>query len=63
MLSLHHVVVDSVFDVTRRVWRTEEPLVVGLVLREQQRNVTLTVEIPFTQIGVRCGNCLTAFLA
>ena len=36
MLSLHHVVVDSVFDVTRRVGRTEEPLVVGLVLGEQQ---------------------------
>jgi len=49
---LNQAVVDSVFDVTRGVGRAEEPLVVGLVFREQQRDISLTVQIALPQIGV-----------
>ena len=52
MISLNYVVVDSVFDVRRGVGRAEDPFVVGLIFREQQRDISLAVQIALTQIGV-----------
>src|SRR5258705_6367778 len=50
--SLNDVVVDSVFYKRRGVGGTEDPLGVRLIFREQQRDVSLAVQIPLTQIGV-----------
>src|SRR5271165_1321419 len=53
VISVNDVVIDSVLDVTRVVGRAEDPLVVGLVFGEQQRDISLAVQIPLPQIGVR----------
>ena len=63
VISVDHVVVDSIFDVRRGVGRAKDPLVVGLVFREQQRDISLAVQIALPQIGVRGCNRLSAFLA
>ena len=46
MLSVDYVVVDPVFDIGTGVGRAEYPLIVCLILGEEQRDVTLTVEVP-----------------
>ena len=63
LLSVHHVVVDPVFDVRAGVGRAEDPLVVRLVLREQQRNISLAVQIALAQLGVRRRDGSRAVLA
>ena len=52
MTSVNYVVVDSVFNIGRRVRRAENPLVVRLVLCEQQWDISLAVQIALPQIGV-----------
>ena len=47
------IVVDPVFDIPAGVGRAEDPLVVGLVLREQQRDFRLAVQEAVAQFGVR----------
>src|SRR5271157_5484904 len=63
VISVDDVLVHSVLNKRRRVGRSEEALVVGLVLREQQRDISLAVQISLTQFGVRRRDCLYAFLA
>ena len=55
LLSGHHIVVDPVFDITAGIGRAEDPLVVGLVLREQQRDFSLAVQETVAQFGVDGG--------
>ena len=62
-IALNHVVVDSVFYVSRDVRTAEDPLIVGLIFCEQERDIPFTVQIPVTQLGMGCGNCLSIFLA
>ena len=52
VLSLNDVVVDPVFYIRRQVCRAEDSFVVRLIFREQQRDFSLAVQIPLTQIGV-----------
>ena len=48
----HHVVVDRVLRVHRRVGDAEQPLVVGLVLAEQQPRAVLDVQPPRAKLGM-----------
>src|SRR4029077_15426565 len=52
--SGYYIVVDRVFDVTAGVWRIEKALIVGLVLRKEQRNICFTEKKTFAQL-VLCG--------
>ena len=63
LISLDYVVVNSVFYVTGGVRRAEDTFIVGLVFREQQRGISLEVQIAVSQIGVRGSNCPCAFMA
>src|SRR5271166_4841684 len=63
VISVDNVLVNSVFDVRRGVGRAEDSLVVGLIFREQQRDISLAVQIALPQIGVRRRNNLKSFLA
>src|SRR5208282_2282944 len=62
VMSMDNVVVDPVFDVRTGVERAEEPLVVGLILGEQQSGITLAIQIPLSNIRVRCCHRLSAIL-
>ena len=52
LISLNHVVVDSVFDIGGDRWPAEDPLIVRLIFREQERDIPLAIQIPLTQVGV-----------
>ena len=52
MVSGDYIIVDPVFDVRRQVGYAEDPLVIRLIFREQQRDISLTVQIPLTQLGM-----------
>src|SRR5271156_17949 len=58
-----HVIVDSVFDVSRDVRTAEDPLIVRLIFCEEERDISLTIQIPFTKLCMRCGNGLSTLLA
>ena len=61
-IALHHVVVDSVFYVRRDVRTAKDPLIVGLVFREQERDVAFTIQISVTELRMRRHNRLRALL-
>src|SRR5262249_33469547 len=48
--AMHQVVVDAVLDPAAAVGRAEEALVVGLVLREDERRVLVAEEIALAQL-------------
>src|SRR2546425_3069592 len=50
-LAVDEVVVDAVLDVRAAAGGSEDALRVGLVLREQQGRVTLTIEVALSQAG------------
>src|SRR6185312_10640786 len=51
--AVDQIVVDPVLDPGSAVRRTEQPLVVGLVLREEQRRVVVAEEVALAELGVR----------
>ena len=63
LIPLNHVIVDSIFHIPTGVDSSEEPFIVGLIFREQQRDLSLAVQIAFPQLGMRGCNRLRAFLA
>lgn len=52
LLAVDHVVVDSVLDVRRPIGNAKNALGIGFVLREQERNVSLAIEVPFSESGI-----------
>ena len=49
LLAVDYVVVDPVFDVGSPVGRAEYPLVVGLILGKEQRDVSVTVQVALAE--------------
>src|SRR5262249_40866849 len=52
LFSVNYVVVDPVFDIATGVGRAQYPLVVCLILGEEQRDVSLTVKVPLAYEGM-----------
>ena len=52
VISRDDIIIDPVFDMKRRVGYAEDPLIVRFIFREQQRNISLTIQIPLTQLGM-----------
>ena len=52
LLAVHDVAVDPIFDVRAAVGRSEDTLRVGLILSEQQRDISLAVQVTFAEFGV-----------
>ena len=52
LISMDHEIVDPIFDVSRCVGLPKNALVVRLVFCEQQRGISITVEITFAQFAV-----------
>ena len=57
-ISVHYVVIDSVFDIRRLVGRTEDPLRIGLIFCEEKFGISFAVQVALTQIGMRGCNRL-----
>jgi len=62
-ISVHYVVIDSVFDIRRLVDRAEDPLGIGLIFCEEKLRISLAVQVALTKIGVRGRNRLRTLLA
>src|SRR5277367_805036 len=56
LFPIDHIVVDTVLDPGRVIGHPKNSLVVGLILSEQQRNITVAIQPPFAKCGVRCLN-------
>src|SRR4029453_16701019 len=62
-LAVDDVIIDAIFHIGRGVWNLEDPLVVRLVLREQQRDVPIAVEVALAELGVKRRESALALLS
>src|SRR5262249_59909 len=55
LVSIHHVGMEGILNVRSIVWASEDSLIVGAVLGEQQLGIAFGVKQEFAQRGFRGG--------